>query len=122
MKVSLWKNRFNQRYRYEMAKEKLTRSSDAIRQSYQGAARKSLNNEQLLDRIEKDIEKHEKHLVELMQATYPCIRRLNEIALKPHPFSTPDYIDLMVAAEKSAAQIGKICLGLCIPINLLSIR
>ena len=101
-----WTNHFNQRFRYEMVKEKVTRSSDAIRQSYQGAAKEALTNEQLLDRIEKDIEKHEKHLVELMQSTYPCIRRLNEIALKPHPFSTPDYIDLMVAAEKQEHRAG----------------
>ena len=101
-----WTNHFNQRFRYEMVKEKVTRSSDAIRQSYQGAAKEALTNEQLLDRIEKDIEKHEKHLVELMQATYPCIQRLDEIALKPHPFSTPDYIDLMVAAEKQEHRAG----------------
>ena len=44
--------------------------------------------------------------MELMQATYPCIQRLDEIALRPHPFSAPDYIDLMIAAEKQEHRPG----------------
>ncbi len=44
--------------------------------------------------------------MELMQLTYPCIQRLDEIALRPHPFSTPDYIDLMIAAEKQEHRSG----------------
>ncbi|EFX70693.1 hypothetical protein DAPPUDRAFT_30529, partial [Daphnia pulex] len=101
-----WNVHFNQKYRYEMVKEKVQRSSDAIRQQYQGAVSEALTNEQLLARIEKEIKKHESQLMELMQATYPCIQRLDEIALRPHPFSTPDYIDLMIAAEKQEHRSG----------------
>ncbi|KAK4030156.1 hypothetical protein OUZ56_023132 [Daphnia magna] len=101
-----WNDHFNQKYRYEMVKEKVQRSSDAIRQQYQGAKVEALTNEQLVRRIEKDIKKHESQLMELMQATYPCIQRLDEIALRPHPFSTPDYIDLMIAAEKQEHRSG----------------
>jgi septin family protein len=101
-----WNVHFNQKYRYEMVKEKVQRSSDAIRQQYQGAVSEALTNEQLLARIEKEIKKHESQLMELMQLTYPCIQRLDEIALRPHPFSTPDYIDLMIAAEKQEHRSG----------------
>ena len=62
-----------------------------------------VTNEQLLSRIQKKIEEYE---TQLMQATYPCIQRLDEIALRPHPFSTPDYIDLMIAAEKQEHRTG----------------
>ncbi|KAI9550853.1 hypothetical protein GHT06_004663 [Daphnia sinensis] len=101
-----WNDHFNQKYRYEMVKEKVQSSSDAIRQKYQEAKIEALTNEQLVRRIEKDIEKHESQLMELMQATYPCIQRLDEIALRPHSFSTPDYIDLMIAAEKQEHRSG----------------
>ncbi len=101
-----WNEHFNQKYRYEMVKEKVKRSSDAIRQQYQGAANEALTNEELLDNIQREIDDYEKQLMELMQATYPCIRRLNEIALKPHPFSAPDYIDLMIATEKQEHRPG----------------
>ena len=87
-----------------MMKEKVQRSSDAIRQQYQGAKNEAVTNEQLLASIQKEIEEYEAQLMELMQATYPCI--LDEIALRPHPFSTPDYIDLMIAAEKQEHRTG----------------
>lgn len=89
-----------------MVKRKIRRSSGAIRSRYQGAVKEALTNQELLRKIEKKISKHEEQLMELMQATYPCIRRLNEIALRPHPFSTPDYIDLMIAAEKQEHRQG----------------
>ena len=101
-----WNVHFNQKYRYEMAMEKVKRSSDAIRQQYQGAADETLTNEKLLENIQKEVNEHEKQLMELMQATYPCIQRLDEIALRPHPFSAPDYIDLMIAAEKQEHRPG----------------
>jgi hypothetical protein len=95
-----WNEHFNQKYRYEMVKEKVKRSSDAIRQQYQGAKNEAITNEQLLKNIQKEIDKYESQLMELMQSTYPCIQRLDEIALRPHPFSAPDCIDLMIATEK----------------------
>ncbi|EFX70703.1 hypothetical protein DAPPUDRAFT_30443, partial [Daphnia pulex] len=101
-----WNVHFNQKYRYEMVKEKVKRSSDAIRQQYQGAKNKAITNEQLLKKIQKEIDEYESQLMELMQATYPCIQRLDEIALRPHPFSAPDYIDLMIAAEKQEHRPG----------------
>jgi hypothetical protein len=101
-----WKEHFNQKYRYEMVKEKVKRSSDAIRKQYQEASSEAMTNEQLLERIQKDIDEYEAQLMELMQATYPCIQRLNEIALRPHPFSAPAYIDLMIEAEKKEHRSG----------------
>ena len=89
-----------------MEKKKVKRSSDAIRQQYQEASSEAITNEQLLDRIQKEIDEYEEQLMELMQATYPCIQRLNEIALRPHPFSAPAYIDLMIAAEKREHRTG----------------
>jgi hypothetical protein len=89
-----------------MVKEKVQRSSDAIRQQYQGAKNEALTNEQLLARIEKEIKKHESQLMELMKSPYPCIQRLDEIALRPHSFSAPNYIDLLIAAEKQEHRPG----------------
>jgi hypothetical protein len=59
-----------------------------------------------LKKIQKEIDKYESQLMELMESTYPCIQRLDEIALRPHPFSAPDYIDLMIAAEKQEHRPG----------------
>ena len=101
-----WNVHFNQKYRYEMVKEKVKRSSDAIRRQYQGAAADTLSNEQLLDKIQKEIDNYEGQLVALVNKTYHCIGRLQEIALKPHPVSTPAYIDLMFETEKKEHSPG----------------
>ncbi|EFX69484.1 hypothetical protein DAPPUDRAFT_30479, partial [Daphnia pulex] len=74
-----WNVHFNQKYRYEM----------------------TLTNERLLENIKKEIAEHEKQLLALTQATYQHIRRLNEIALRPHILSTSDYIDLLIDGEKN---------------------
>jgi hypothetical protein len=36
----------------------------------------------------------------LVNATYPIIQRLDEIALRPHPFSAPEYIDLIIKLKQ----------------------
>ncbi|KAI9559806.1 hypothetical protein GHT06_013813 [Daphnia sinensis] len=101
-----WNVHFNQKYRYEMVKEKVQRSSDAIRQQYQGAKAEALTNQELLAKIQAEIDQYEKQLMELVQETSPCIQRLNEIALKPHTLSTPAYIDLMIETEKQEHRPG----------------
>ena len=95
-----WNVHFNQKYRYDMVKEKVKRSSDAIRKQYQGAANEILTNAQLLENLEKKVKEQEEQLLELTKATYQHIQRLNQIALRPHISSTSDYIDLLMEAEK----------------------
>ncbi|XP_045024272.1 uncharacterized protein LOC123469398 [Daphnia magna] len=101
-----WNVHFNQKYRYEMVKEKVQRSSEAIRKQYQGAKAEALTNQELLAEIQTEIDQYEKQLMELEQATSPCIQRLDEIALKPHTLSTPAYIDLMIKTEKRENRFG----------------
>lgn len=89
-----------------MVKEKVQRSSEAIRKQYQGAQAEALTNEELLAKIQAEIDQYEKQLMELVQETSPCIQRLNEIALKPHMLSTPSYINLMIETEKQEHRPG----------------
>ena len=100
----LWNVHFNQKYRYEMSMEKVMRSSTSIRQ--QLAAEEALSKEQMRDKIEKDIEELEQQCVELMQASYLHMQRLDEIALRPHSSSALDYLDLVIANEKQENRPG----------------
>ena len=45
-------------------------------------------------------------VVELMERSAECLNTLKEIALKPNPLSTPEYIDLLIEGEKSEAKPG----------------
>ncbi|XP_057377813.1 uncharacterized protein LOC130699581 [Daphnia carinata] len=101
-----WNVHFNQKYRHEMVKEKVQRSSDAIRKQYQGARTAALTNQQLFAQLQAEIDQNEKLLIGLVRETSPRIQRLNEIALKPHPLSTSAYIDLMIETEKREHRDG----------------
>jgi hypothetical protein len=101
-----WNVHFNQKYRYEMVKEKVKRSSDAIRQQYQGAKNEAITNEKELKISQKEIDKCKVELRKLKRDTNPCIQRLNKIALRPHSSSVPNYIDLIIAAEKQEHRPG----------------
>ena len=45
-------------------------------------------------------------MVSLIDQSAHCITRLQEIALRPNPLTTPDYIDVLIQGEKSEAKEG----------------
>lgn len=45
-------------------------------------------------------------VVKLMDRPAKCLNRLREIALKPNPLSTPEYIDTLIEGEESEAKPG----------------
>ena len=101
-----WNDHFNMKFRYEWVKKKVDRSSDEIRRKYEDAQKKKLSNQDLVDQLAKELDDHEKGIVDLVNMTYPSIHRLDEIALKPHPFSAPEYIDLIIKAEQQEHRDG----------------
>ena len=101
-----WTDHFNQKYRYEIVMEKTIMTLEDIRKQHQAAANETLTNENLLDSIQKKIVEHEKQVEELIQETHPRIQRLNDIALRPHPISQVDYLDLVIANEKNPQNIS----------------
>uniref|UniRef100_A0A3P9C8P3 AIG1-type G domain-containing protein n=1 Tax=Maylandia zebra TaxID=106582 RepID=A0A3P9C8P3_9CICH len=49
---------------------------------------------------------HRKKMVKLMEWSSKCLNRLREIALKPNPLSTPEYIDMLIEGEKYEGKPG----------------
>ncbi|CAB1421568.1 unnamed protein product [Pleuronectes platessa] len=45
-------------------------------------------------------------VVKLMGESTKCLNRLKEIALRPNPLSTPEYIDMLIEGEKAEAKSG----------------
>ncbi len=56
--------------------------------------------------LEKDVDDNNKIVLERVNTVARCIQRLDEIALRPNPFSTPQYIDLIIDAEQQEKRIG----------------
>ena len=60
----------------------------------------------MLQQLSEQLVLFEQQLIEIVDTTYPLIDRLNQIALRPHPFSAPEYIDLIITAEKQEHRQG----------------
>ncbi len=59
-----------------------------IKQKYEAELKRKLKAEEL----EKDVEDNNKIVHQRVDTVARCIQRLDEIALRPNPFSTPQYI------------------------------
>ena len=101
-----YNDHFNQKFKWEQVTKKVQRSSEAIRLNYKTAQNNSATCEEILQKMSDELKDFEKQLLDLVETTYPLIQRLDEIALRPHPFSAPDYIDLIIAAERQERRIG----------------
>jgi hypothetical protein len=60
----------------------------------------------LAEILEKDVEDNNNILLECVNTVTQCIKRLEEITLRPNPFSTPEYINLI-----SEFELREKCLG-----------
>ena len=102
----IWNLHANQPYRWEYVQEKQATSSDAIKKKYEDELKKKLTAEELIKVLEKDVEDNEKIVLNRVDIVTRCIKRLDEIALRPNPFSTPQYIDLIIDAEQQEKRLG----------------
>jgi hypothetical protein len=102
----IWNLHANQPYRWEYVTEKQATSSDAIKQKYEAELKRKLTAEELVKVLEKDVEKNNKMVLQRVDTVSRCIQQLDAIALRPNPFSTPQYIDLIIDAEQQEKRLG----------------
>ncbi len=102
----IWNMHANQPYRWEYVTEKQATSSDAIKQKYEAELKRKLTAEELVKVLEKDVEDNTKIVHQRVDTVARCIQKLDEIALRPNPFSTPQYIDLIIDAEQQEKRLG----------------
>jgi hypothetical protein len=102
----IWYMHANQPYRWEYVSEKKATSSDAIKQKYEAELKKKLTAEELVKELEKDVENINEIVLQRVDTVSRCIQQLDAIALRPNPFSTPQYIDLIINAEQKEERTG----------------
>lgn len=101
-----WNVHFNQAYKWEYVTEKKKETYKVLKQRYEEAHGEVLSKEQIFERLEKEFEDVQIIVFQLLEDSQRSLERLQEIALKPNPLSTPDYIDLMIESEKQEAKPG----------------
>ncbi|CAM5095097.1 unnamed protein product [Eretmochelys imbricata] len=101
-----WNVHFNQKYRwdYKVVKEKQTYTQ--LKEKYEKASGEVMTTEKIFEQLFLDYTEVEDIVLELIERSSLSLQRLQEIALKPNPLSTPDYIDRMIMSEEQEAKPG----------------
>ncbi|KAK7075182.1 hypothetical protein SK128_000576 [Halocaridina rubra] len=76
------------------------RTAHDLLERYNRACLGKLTKISLIHEMERDIKNHAQTLIKYIKDIQKCVERLEEIALKPNPVSTIEYIDLLVQSEK----------------------
>ncbi|XP_069162926.1 uncharacterized protein [Procambarus clarkii] len=95
-----WDLHKNMKFRYEHTWVKETRTVQELLDRYEKAQKGKLDKEGAIEAIENDINAHAQILFGMIREVQSHVERLEEIALKPNPISTKEYIDLMIESEK----------------------
>ncbi|CAL8366446.1 unnamed protein product [Boreogadus saida] len=101
-----WNVHFNQKYKWVYNQVTEKRTYQDLKDKYQNAEKgiKSVND--IIRQMEKEHASLEEDVLILIDDSAQCLNTLKEIALKPNPLSTLEYIDLLIEGEKSEAKDG----------------
>uniref|UniRef100_A0A3Q0RKB2 Septin-type G domain-containing protein n=1 Tax=Amphilophus citrinellus TaxID=61819 RepID=A0A3Q0RKB2_AMPCI len=102
----IWRVHFNQKYRWIYKDFKEKRTINELKANYQRAKGEKITFQGLLDKLNADYDSLQAVVMKLMASSAKCLNRLKEIALKPNPLSTPEYIDMLIEGEKSEGKPG----------------
>ncbi|XP_051899563.1 uncharacterized protein LOC127585889 [Pristis pectinata] len=102
----VWNVHFNQKYRFEYKTKKEKRTYNELKERYEKAFGLKMTAQNVMETLEIELAEVQNAVLELIQQLSQSIRRLEEIALRPNPLSTPAYIDLLIQSEKEEAKPG----------------
>ncbi|XP_056624760.1 uncharacterized protein LOC130437399 [Triplophysa dalaica] len=101
-----WNVHFIQKYKWEYVPEKMKDTHKELKQRFEDTHGEVMSKEKIFKTLDKEFEIVQYEVVSLIRKSQKSLERLQDIALKPNPLSTPDYIDLLIEAEKQEAKFG----------------
>ncbi|XP_067462996.1 uncharacterized protein [Thunnus thynnus] len=101
-----WNVHFNQRYRWDYKEVKEKRTVKELKEKYIKAVESKIPVQALIEKLKAENDCVQVEVVRLMERSVKCLNGLKEIALRPNPLSTPEYIDLLIEWEKYEAKLG----------------
>ncbi|KAL1279162.1 hypothetical protein QQF64_025835 [Cirrhinus molitorella] len=102
----VWNVHFNQKYKWDYVPEKRKETYQDLKKRFEDAHGQVMSKEKIFEELENEFQAVQEIVAILIEASQKSLERLQEIALKPNPLSTPDYIDLMIESEKQEAKPG----------------
>ncbi len=101
-----WKMHKNLPHKYNVKREPVIKTAADLKARYEDAQGKKLSAEQLITQIAEEFEAIQLRVIGSTDDIRTSIQRLQEIALKPNPLSTVEYIDILIRSEENEAFPG----------------
>ncbi|MBN3293057.1 STXA protein, partial [Polypterus senegalus] len=101
-----WNIHSNQQHRFIYETKKVKKTYDELKKKYEQAQGELMTTEQVLERLQHELENVINLANKLITECHESIKRLEEIALRPNPLSSPEYIELLIQAEEREAKPG----------------
>ncbi|XP_072115621.1 uncharacterized protein [Mobula birostris] len=102
----VWSVHFNQKYRFDYVTKKEKRTYDELKKKYETAYGEKMTQQEIMARLQQELDVVQKTVLDFIQQLSLSIRRLEKIALRPNPLSTPAYIELLIQSEREEAKPG----------------
>ncbi|XP_072898041.1 uncharacterized protein [Hemitrygon akajei] len=105
-KQALEQHHSREKYKYVHVARKEKRTLGDVKEKYEKAYGEKMTQEKIMEKLQQEFEGVQNSVLELIIQLSKSIRRLDEIALRPNPLSTPAYIDLLIQSEKDEGKPG----------------
>uniref|UniRef100_A0A8C4TJF6 AIG1-type G domain-containing protein n=1 Tax=Erpetoichthys calabaricus TaxID=27687 RepID=A0A8C4TJF6_ERPCA len=102
----VWNIHSNQQHRFKYKTKKVKKTYDELKKKYEKAKGEKMTTEQVFERLQHELDVVQEEVHKLIEVSHYCIKQLEEIALRPNPLSTPEYIELLIQAEEQEAKPG----------------
>uniref|UniRef100_H3AIL5 AAA+ ATPase domain-containing protein n=1 Tax=Latimeria chalumnae TaxID=7897 RepID=H3AIL5_LATCH len=102
----LWNLHRNQPYKWVYEKKEIKRTYEELKKSYEEATGEVMTTNKIFQRLQEDYKNVGVIVTKLINQLSKSLARLEEIALRPNPLSTPQYIDLLIQSEEQEVKPG----------------
>ncbi|XP_074544326.1 verrucotoxin subunit beta-like isoform X2 [Halichoeres trimaculatus] len=98
----IWSVHFIQKYKWDYKDVTVVQTVEELKKKYDSAKQAKSSVEALIGKLKAEYKAVQAEVEKLMEGSTKCLNRLKEIALRPNPLSTPEYIE----EEKNEAKPG----------------
>ncbi|XP_072900490.1 uncharacterized protein [Hemitrygon akajei] len=95
-----------EKYKYVHVTRKEKRTFGDVKEKYEKAYGEKMTQEKIMEKLQQEFEGVQNSVLELIIQLSESNRRLEEVALRSNPLSTPAYIDLLIQSEKDEGKPG----------------
>ncbi|CAG0902838.1 unnamed protein product, partial [Darwinula stevensoni] len=101
-----WHRHRNNQYRFELVEVEVERTSEDLKKRLNAGTKGKWRTKKMINKLKEEIKREENQFRSKVFRAHACIKRLDEIALKPDPLTILDYIDLLIQSEKQEKKPG----------------